>query len=290
MMNKLKLVLGLILLVALAACEAEPEYLTTEYGIKYRFIRQSEDGKKPELGDVMSLNMNHLIGDSMTFESNAASGFFLNPHTGVAPSLRSVLKECAEGDSVEIVMSIQEYAQITRFPTAGIDTTEVVKWNLGVKKVENEQAMRERAQAEQLAIDDKIIEEYLVNNNLEAERTPEGVYYIVLQEGDGTFPEEGNNVFVNYTVRLLDGTLIDTSNEDLAKDNDMYNPGRQYGPLSFALGRPGIIQGWNIGIPNFSKGGSGYLIVPSSYAYGSRGSGSVAPNSVLIFDIEVVDF
>jgi FKBP-type peptidyl-prolyl cis-trans isomerase FkpA len=51
----------------------------------------------------------------------------------------------------------------------------------------------------------------------------------------------------------------------------------------------GVIEGWTEGIPYFKEGGSGKLLVPSALAYGRQGSGSIAPNTVLIFDVELID-
>jgi len=50
-----------------------------------------------------------------------------------------------------------------------------------------------------------------------------------------------------------------------------------------------LIEGWQIGIRLFKEGGNGTLIIPSRYAYGSDSPGSIPPNSVLLFNIELLD-
>jgi len=48
-----------------------------------------------------------------------------------------------------------------------------------------------------------------------------------------------------------------------------------------------VIQGWQIGLPYFSEGGSGKLLIPSELGYGSQKAGDIPANSVLIFDIQL---
>jgi FKBP-type peptidyl-prolyl cis-trans isomerase FkpA len=50
-----------------------------------------------------------------------------------------------------------------------------------------------------------------------------------------------------------------------------------------------VIRGWQLGIPEFKTGGFGKLIIPSSLAYGPSGSGSIPPNAVLVFDVELIE-
>jgi FKBP-type peptidyl-prolyl cis-trans isomerase len=51
-----------------------------------------------------------------------------------------------------------------------------------------------------------------------------------------------------------------------------------------------VIRGWDEGIALFSKGGKGTLYIPSPMAYGQQSpSPAIKPNSVLVFDVEVVD-
>jgi len=128
---------------------------------------------------------------------------------------------------------------------------------------------------EQLAVDAKIIEDYLTENGLTAETTVEGLRYEITKTGNGSFPAAGNTVVVNYTGKLLNGTVFDSNSS---------------GDFSFQLGQGRVIQGWDIGIALLSKGGKATLYIPSGLAYGTRGSGStIGSNEVLIFDVELVD-
>jgi FKBP-type peptidyl-prolyl cis-trans isomerase FkpA len=101
---------------------------------------------------------------------------------------------------------------------------------------------------------------------------------IVIQDqavGTGAEAKSGDVITVNYTGRLSDGTVFDTS------------IGRE--PLQFMLGASNIIPGWNQGIEGMKVGGKRLLIIPPSLAYGAQGIGPIPPNATLIFEIDLLD-
>jgi len=121
-------------------------------------------------------------------------------------------------------------------------------------------------------IDD--INDYLNDNGLTADRTTSGLHYIINDPGNGVDrPNINSEVKVDYTGYTLDGDVFDESNPDSLA----------FWPLF------GLIQGWQEGLPLFTKGGHGQLFIPSRLGYGQTGSGSIPPNTVLIFDIRLVD-
>jgi len=120
------------------------------------------------------------------------------------------------------------------------------------------------------------IQEYIALNNLDAkEVNNSGLYYVVTKEGNGEFPTINNEVTVHYEGRLLDGSIFDSS---IARGT----------PISIGLNS--VITGWQIGIPQFSKGGAGILIIPSDLGYQARGQGAVPGNAVMVFNVELIDF
>jgi FKBP-type peptidyl-prolyl cis-trans isomerase FkpA len=123
-------------------------------------------------------------------------------------------------------------------------------------------------------IDDQIIQNYLVKNNLTAIKDPSGLYYIMTQEGTGLSPDISHTVEVKYQGRLIDGTVFDQTETD----------------KTFTYALSGLILGWQIGIPMLKKGGKATFFIPSSLGYGSTTMGPIPSNSVLIFDIELIDF
>ena len=93
--------------------------------------------------------------------------------------------------------------------------------------------------------------------------------------GDGAFPKDGQTVSVHYTGWLTNGSKFDSS----------VDHGQ---PFSFKLGQGQVIKGWDEGITLIRPGGKARLIIPPELGYGANGSGSIPPNSTLIFDVQVI--
>lgn len=119
--------------------------------------------------------------------------------------------------------------------------------------------------------DDAKIQKYLDENNLNAQKTSSGLYYSITKEGTGINPSWNSYISIYYKGYLLDGTVFDAS-EDAPFKTYLYS----------------TIEGWQQGIPKFKVGGEGQLFIPSRLAYGSSSVGDIPPNSVLIFDIELI--
>jgi FKBP-type peptidyl-prolyl cis-trans isomerase FkpA len=121
---------------------------------------------------------------------------------------------------------------------------------------------------------EKEIQEYLELRGLTAERTQEGLYYVIEMPGSESKPDLGSRVTVFYRGALTNGNIFDS------------NFGRQ--PATFNL--TNVIRGWQIGIPKFGRGGKGKLLVPPHLGYGKDGTFGIPANAVLIFDVELLDF
>ncbi len=106
-------------------------------------------------------------------------------------------------------------------------------------------------------------------------KSPGGVLYTVLEQGDGASPVKGDVVTVHYEGKLIDGTVFDSS----------YSRGQ---PATFPSDR--LIPGWVEILPMMSVGDKWEIVIPSDLAYGARGAGaSIPPNSTLIFTLELLD-
>lgn len=124
------------------------------------------------------------------------------------------------------------------------------------------------------ALDSIDLETYLIKNNIQAQTSEDGLYYLMDKEGRGDFPKTGDYVMVNYVGKLLDGTVFDQSGEE---------------PFIFQLGYRQVIRGWEKGIPLFKIGSKGTLYLAPQLGYGKTGAGkAVPPNAALIYEIEVL--
>lgn len=124
-------------------------------------------------------------------------------------------------------------------------------------------------------IDSIDLDTYLVNHDIQAESVGDGLYVEFHKRGRGDNPRTGDYVMVNYTGRLVDGTIFDESGAD---------------PFIFQLGYRQVIRGWERGIPLFQVGSKGMLYVPAELGFGRTGAGkAIPPDAALIYEIEVLE-
>lgn len=123
------------------------------------------------------------------------------------------------------------------------------------------------------------------------EKTESGLYYEVLEEGTGPKPEDGQTVMMNYSGYLVDGTLFDSSIEEVAREGGVYNPQRPYGPMPVQASlNARVIQGWREALVRMNVGDKWKLLISPELGYGARGAGNVIPpNAWLIFEVEMVE-
>lgn len=130
-----------------------------------------------------------------------------------------------------------------------------------------EQSALEKNQLKLLQSTSLVVDRYYGESN--------GVYYSMLKEGTG------HQVSVNDTVTAFyKGYIYDDLKKVFDETKDK--------PATFPLNR--LIRGWQIGVPLCKIGGKIKLIIPSNLAYSIRTrSAKIPPNSILVFEIEVVD-
>jgi len=106
------------------------------------------------------------------------------------------------------------------------------------------------------------------------EKLPSGVVVEHLVQGTGAQPAATDVVKVNYRGTLANGTEFDAS-------------AKHGGPATFPLNR--VIPCWTQGVQTMKVGGKAKLTCPAATAYGSRGVGTIPPNSDLTFEVELLD-
>ncbi len=108
--------------------------------------------------------------------------------------------------------------------------------------------------------------------------TASGLQYQDEVIGTGALAKSGQTVSVQYTGSLTNGTVFDSTASHGGT------------PFSFQLGVGQVIKGWDEGVAGMKVGGKRKLVIPASLGYGSQdvGNGLIPPNSVLIFEVELV--
>ncbi len=100
----------------------------------------------------------------------------------------------------------------------------------------------------------RMLEQYLIDNNITQEPTASGLYYIPIEEGTGISPEIGTFIEILYTGELLDGTVFTSSIKTTAESYDIYDENFLYGPTKLQLGYIGVV-GLNEAIGLMKVGG-----------------------------------
>jgi len=104
--------------------------------------------------------------------------------------------------------------------------------------------------------------------------TASGLQYEVLEMGKGEKPKASDMVRVHYTGTLIDGTKFDSSLD-------------RKEPAEFPLDH--VIRGWTEGVQLMPVGSKFKFYLPADLAYGEQGAGTIPPNSVLVFEVQLLD-
>jgi FKBP-type peptidyl-prolyl cis-trans isomerase len=97
-----------------------------------------------------------------------------------------------------------------------------------------------------------------------------GLYVQDLKVGTGAVALKGKSMVVRYSGYLSNGKEFDQ------------------GEITVSIGSSNTIAAWQEGLLGMRVGGQRRLVVPPSLGYGSRAAGEIPPNSVLVFDIEMI--
>jgi len=139
-----------------------------------------------------------------------------------------------------------------------------------------QQSIRDKAKKEG-EVNLKAADEFLAKNkvdNPDVKETPTGLQYRVIKEGEGDSPSQTDRVKVHYAGKLIDGTEFDSS----------YERGE---PTEFGLNQ--VIKGWTEGLQLMKVGSKYEFFIHPKIAYGSRPRPTIPANSVLIFEVELLD-
>jgi FKBP-type peptidyl-prolyl cis-trans isomerase len=114
-------------------------------------------------------------------------------------------------------------------------------------------------------------------------QTESGLKYVDIKEGKGASPQSGQRVSVHYTGWLYD-------------ENQPENKGKMFDssvkkgkPFGFVIGVGSVIEGWEEGVLSMRLGGKRKLIISPHLGYGERGIGPIPPNSILMFEVELLN-
>ncbi len=297
--------LMLLAVVALSACSQS--FKKGDEGLEYKIIPEGK-GEKVKYGNYMQLHIGqyYATGKKDSLISDSRTGI---PAFEMLDSVRTpmpyfkILSQLRKGDS--LVIRVLADSLFKKSPESmppfikkgHLLTTTVKMINFFATQAEADSARQaeiaiaEKMQVEKDALtikaDDKTLNDYFTKNNIKTVKAPSGTYVEIIKPGTGSNVDTNVVVKTNYTGRLINGTKAFDSNTDSTFNH--VEPFLVNMTKDPSLGG-GVIKGWNDGLTLLNKGAKAKFYIPSALAYGSRGMGQEIPaNSILVFDIEVVD-
>jgi len=278
-------------------------YKKLNAGLQYAYIINKSTSPRPVEGDEIKVNMIMVCNNRLLFSTAQANKG--------KPALYVVNKPSFKGDIIEAIMQMTPGDSIVCLVNADslfkntknkkpdfIKTGDKLQYFIKLlsikpkaevqkeqqaafmKQIKEQQAKQKAAEAKQMIKDDKDLQAYFAKGNITPIKTTSGMYYTIKQEGTGDNAIAGDSVTMNYTGTLLNGTKFD-SNEDTAFHH--------VAPFQFVLGRGQVIKGWDEGVALLKQGSKATFYIPSPMAYGAQNRPSIPANSILLFDVQLVN-
>ena len=117
---------------------------------------------------------------------------------------------------------------------------------------------------------DTQIEAYLKKHDKACERSSSGLYYNIIEQGEGRKIKYGDRVSFTYKGELLDGTVFDKQTKPIEFDVDI------------------LIAAWKETMLMLNEGGKAFIVAPPHLGYGTHELEDIPPNSIIVYTMEVV--
>jgi FKBP-type peptidyl-prolyl cis-trans isomerase len=288
-MSKSNILYLAIFCILIASCKTDNKEIL---GYKY-IVHESTGDRKPATGDYVYFGLTitdekDSVITAMTAQpqlplvkipEEEVEGRRKNP-------VEELLRISSLNDSMTIIMPIDS------FDNTSMDLSQYkeIKYKIKVRKILNEseyQVETQRFQEEmRLKLEEtkkllpeitQKVEDFLAeyeNGKVKMQKTASGLEYFIIDQGSGPKINSGSGAAVHYYGALMDGQPFDNS----------YRRGE---PYRLTVGRGEVIKGWDEGLQLLNEGGSAFLVIPSSLAYGETGSGSIPPGATIMFHVGI---
>ena len=284
----------------MVACNGDKEgFKKTDNGLYYRFDKQNKDGQQVQEGDVLVGELTIRFDTTTIFTNKGEARRIAQATPNYEIKTGEGLLMMHVGDVATFAMDADtaaKYVDPNLMPANYKEGTgQKLYYEISLQDIVSREEMEQERLNFNNSMDERMKSEpddiaaYIKDNNITAKPTADGLYVIVKKRGNGPKVATGKEISVNYTGRLLDGTIFDSSVESDARQGNVYNPQRPYEPMTYVVGRDKLIEGWEQGVMGQPEGTVLQLVIPSALAYGPRQmSAVILPYSPLVFDIEIV--
>lgn len=233
-----------------------PKTIKTTSGLEYT-ITEKGSGKKPQIGDKVSVHYTGKLPNDTVFDSSVARGTPFTFKLGAGEVIKG-------WDEAFLLLQVGDKATIKFGPELGY----------------GEQATGKIPANSSLIFDVELVDVIEGPKPFDVKgrdtiSTASGLKYIMVKEDKSGATTNGNKVSINYTGFLNDGKIFDSS----------IDRGQ---PLVAKIGDAKVFPGLDEGISLLRQGEKARLIIPSKLAFGDKAAGPIPANSDIVMDVEVV--
>lgn len=262
-----------IIALSVFSCSKYKGFKKADTGYYYNIHVKSDTGLQMQLGDWPELSMEFRIGDSLIW---AYHDLFAVDTIIYEGDLNTALLTLRQGDSATFIFDKDQFSESYMGEKLDFPEEEIY---ISVKIYDIRPKAEVQAffkKMETAYHNEPILTmEYLVENNWDLEPNTMGIYYKQIKKGKGETPSMNDMVTFNFAEKLLDGSVLTTSE------------GRD--PVTIQLGVSRVITGWNMALSMMTKGEIAEFVIPSRFAYGDMEFPNMPPFSPIHVTIELTD-
>ncbi len=259
----------------------------------YKFKDEITDLKHNSGGILSMANSGPATNGSQFFITHKATPWLDGKHTvfGHVVTGMDAVNKIAQDDVINKVTIVRKGNAAKKF-----DAAKTFSDYMASKAEEDKKqaaiAAEQRAKQAQASAAKAV---YLNDIKAKSTKTPSGLQYMIIEKGNGAKPAPGATMYVHYAGFLENGTLFDSSIEEVAKEFGKWDRNRSaqqgYQPFPFTAGKKdGLIAGFIEALEQMKFGDKLVAFIPSNLGYGAQGAGNVIPpNSNIIFEIQIFD-
>lgn len=277
-MKKISIVLFVLSTLFVLSCDRG--YKKTDNGALMKFYSENKNNEKPEVGDLVYVDVTQKIADSVIFSSDMiGEPFEILIETPIfMGDIMCALLNMHLDDHVSLIFPVDSLfysigEEMPPFIEAGTMTEMDIKLNKIVKSEDYEKSVLEELK-NMKSQEQSLLSLYY--NDGKYTITQDSLIIVEINGGEGPLAAQSDIMKVYFTLQTFNGdTLLDFSTGE---------------PYELICGDKALGEGFSEGLGLVAKGGDAEFIIPSSLAFGSEGfEGVIPPYTPFIFNLKVVD-
>lgn len=268
-----------LLIFSLFSCkekENNSDFTTTEKGFKFKHCVENKTSPKVKVGDIILGEIEIRQNDSILYSNFGSPNRLFKVNADTVSDFDKLLLNVHIGDSIIIEPPLDTIVPFVEniVPLPG----DKIRFYIKIHQIISQKELTEHDKQviENQRKEDSILASFVLRKYPNAEKKSSGLYILNHIQTQDVKAEYGDIISVYYSVS-------DTTNKVLDSNKDLQNP------FEFILGDDGLIAGWSEGLSYMKKGEKMKILIPSKLAYGESGYGAIAPNTPLIFELNLVE-